>query len=218
MCIIILTFPFQEDGFSRHLAEGQTVHATPIEITYLAPAHDTGRTGPEVDVRPPGDEAEWREAAALLDEFAGSLRSMADVDLSALQPGFGRELDDLAATYGTDDATLYMALDRGFAVGMVAVRFHCDRTAELKRMYVRRAARGRGVADRLVARVVGIAATRGCSSVWLETLPGPMDPAIAVYRRCGFAMASREGTLDRTDTIVMERVMERTSDHDGERP
>lgn len=196
------------------------MHTTPIEITHLAPAHGSRRTGldVEVDVRPPVDEAGWREAAALLHEFARSLRSMAGVDLRALQQGFGRELDDLAAVYGTDDATLFMAVDRGRAVGIVALRFHCDRTAELKRMYVRRAARGRGVADRLVARVVGTAAARGCTSVWLETLPGPMDRAIAVYRRCGFVTASRDGTLDRTDTIVMERVMERPSDHEGERP
>jgi hypothetical protein len=33
-------------------------------------------------------------------------------------------------------------------------------------------------------------------------------PAIAVYRRCGFVEARRRGTLDRADTIVMERTID----------
>lgn len=163
------------------------------------------RAGFGVEVRSPVDEWEWRQASALLHDFAEWVHAAAGVDLSAEQQHFGRELDNLAAVYSADDAGMFIALDHGLAVGMVAVRYHADHTAELKRMYVRRAARGRGIADRLALRVVDAAATRGCTAVWLETLPGPMDPAVAVYRRCGFTEVRRRGTLDRPDIIVMER-------------
>lgn len=167
-----------------------------------------GRTDVGVEVRTPADEWEWRQASALLHDFAEWVRGVAGVDLSAEQASFARELDDLEAVYTADDADMFVAVERGLAVGIVAARYHGDRSAELKRMYVRRMARGKGIADRLASEVVNAAASRGCMSVWLETLPGPMDPAIGVYHRCGFVQTQRRGTLDRAGIIVMERAVD----------
>ena len=161
-----------------------------------------------VEVRLPTNAWEWRQASALLHDFAEWVRVGAGIDLRAQQPAFGRELDDLVAAYAADDADMFVAFEERLAVGIVAVRYHADRSAELKRMYVRRVARGKGIAEQLAWRVVAAAAARGCSDVWLETLPGVMDPAIVVYRRCGFVTATRSGTLDRTDTMVMQRTID----------
>jgi GNAT superfamily N-acetyltransferase len=184
--------------------DGRGAHAGRRRDAEAVPA----RTGFGVEVRPPADAWEWRQASGLLHDFAEWVHVVAGVDLGEAQPAIGRELDDLASVYGADDADMFMALDEGLAVGIVAVRYHGDRSAELKRMYVRPVARGKGIADRLALRIVAAAASRECSDVWLETLPGPMDPAIAVYRRCGFVEARRRGTLDRTDTIVMDRTID----------
>ena len=107
--------------------------------------------------------------------------------------------------YGGDGSDMFVAFDDGLAVGTVAVRYHCDGTAELKRMYVRSAARGRGIADLLAERAVAAAGERGCRSIWLETLRGVMDPAISVYRRHGFVPSRRGGTLSVGGIVVMER-------------
>lgn len=50
------------------------------------------------------------------------------------------------------------------------------------------------------------AAARGCHAAWLETLRGPMDRAIAVYPRNGFAELPEPGRRLALDgVVVMER-------------
>lgn len=163
----------------------------------------------EPSIRPPESEAEWRQATALLHDFGDWILAASGLDLWQEQRGFADEAADLAATYNGGDAAMFVAFDRDLAVGTVAVRFHSDQSAELKRMYVRRAARGSGLADRLVRQVIEIAVDRGCSCVWLETLRGPMDPAIAVYTRTGFVESPRRGTLGQDDIVVMEHSLGR---------
>ena len=57
--------------------------------------------------------------------------------------------------------------------------------------------------------MIADATERQCHTVWLETVRGAMDPAIAVYRRTGFAeSATRPPTLSVDGVIVMERILE----------
>ena len=75
-------------------------------------------------------------------------------------------------------------------------------------MYVRPVARGRGIADQLIEAAVAGATERQCHTVWLETVRGAMDPAIAMYRRNGFIeSSSRPTTLSTEGAIVMERIL-----------
>ena len=56
--------------------------------------------------------------------------------------------------------------------------------------------------------MIADATERQCHTVWLETVRGAMDPAIAVYRRNGFAeSATRPPTLSVDGVIVMERLL-----------
>jgi GNAT superfamily N-acetyltransferase len=60
-----------------------------------------------------------------------------------------------------------------------------ERTAELKRMYVRPPARGRGVARLLLAELERAAAAAGYAQLWLET--GLSQPeAMALYESAGY--------------------------------
>ncbi|MEV4111527.1 GNAT family N-acetyltransferase [Nonomuraea sp. NPDC049695] len=62
-----------------------------------------------------------------------------------------------------------------------------DGAAELKRMYVTAAARGRGVARRLLAEAERIATAHGHPEIRLET--GVRQPeAIALYTRAGYTI------------------------------
>lgn len=59
---------------------------------------------------------------------------------------------------------------------------------------------------------IDFASEHGCRDVWLETVRGPMDPAIALYRRNGFDDAPvREATLRVPGILVMERQLQTTS-------
>lgn len=159
-----------------------------------------------ISIRRASEDADWQQAVALLHDHVEWMRAWTDFDPVAEQPSLAAELDRLAEHYGTENAAVLLADLRATCVGAVAIRCHADGSAELKRMYVRPVGRGRGVADRLVEAAVAFAAQRGCRSVWLETVRGSMEAAIAVYRRNGFADApGRVATLSMKGVVVMER-------------
>jgi putative acetyltransferase len=157
-------------------------------------------------VRRASSGADWREATTLLHDYVEWVRGWTGTDPIAEQPQLHADLACPADQYAADDAALYLVDWRAIAVGVIAIRVEPDGTAELKRMYVRPVARGRGVADRLIDAAVAGATKRQCQTVWLETLRGAMDPAIAVYRRNGFVESStRPPTLGMDGVVVMER-------------
>jgi len=78
----------------------------------------------------------------------------------------------------------FVARDGDAAVGCGGVALF-DTFAEVKRMYVRPAARGSGVADALLARIEAEARAAGRTTLRLET--GIHQPAaIRLYERAGF--------------------------------
>jgi GNAT superfamily N-acetyltransferase len=75
--------------------------------------------------------------------------------------------------------------DAGRPLGCVALHRRDDASFEIKRMYVRPEARGRGVADRLLAEIETRARALGATKIKLET--GLAQPeAMAVYERNGY--------------------------------
>jgi len=78
----------------------------------------------------------------------------------------------------------FVAAVDGAAVGCGGVALF-DGFAEAKRMYVRPAARGRGVAQALLARIEGEARAAGHRVLCLETGDQQRD-ALRLYRRWGF--------------------------------
>lgn len=159
-------------------------------------------------IRSASTGADWIAASALLHDHVEWMRGWTSFDPLAAQPALTAELDDLADHYNGDDAVMLIAEWKGLAVGTVAVRVHHDGSAELKRMFVRPVARGRGIGDGLVAAAVAAAADRGCHTLWLETVDGAMHAAIELYRRHGFTVASsRPATLTIDGVVVMERAI-----------
>jgi GNAT superfamily N-acetyltransferase len=154
-------------------------------------------------------DVDWLQATALLHDYVEWIRNQTEIDPLAAHPQLRADLACLAERYTADDAALYLAAWHAMAIGAVAIRALPDGTAELKRMYVRPIARGHGIADRLIDVAIAGAVERQRRTIWLETVRGAMDPAIAVYRRNGFAESStRLPTLPLDGAIVMERIVE----------
>ena len=107
--------------------------------------------------------------------------------LGELSERYGGSGDD--TPIGDDDFTppdgaFFVADDGERLVGCAGWRRHGD-DAELKRMYTAKAARGRGLARRLLATVEESARAAGCRRVILET--GDRQPeAIALYESAGY--------------------------------
>jgi putative acetyltransferase len=69
--------------------------------------------------------------------------------------------------------------------GCVGVRFLDSKTAEMKRLYVRAAHRGKGLGRALAEAAIGVARKAGCNRIVLDTLP-KMREAQGLYRTLRF--------------------------------
>ncbi|MFT4466253.1 MAG: GNAT family N-acetyltransferase [Sodalis sp. (in: enterobacteria)] len=74
----------------------------------------------------------------------------------------------------------------GFPASCGAVLLQGGGFGEIKRLYIRPAYRGRRLGEQLIARLERLAATDLCHQLRLET-GIHQQPAIALYRRCGYA-------------------------------
>jgi GNAT superfamily N-acetyltransferase len=80
---------------------------------------------------------------------------------------------------------LLVATLDGEPVGCVALKFHGPEPAEVKRMWVARDARGRGLGRRLLAEAEAEAAARGVGTLRLETNRA-LTEAMGLYRSAGY--------------------------------
>jgi putative acetyltransferase len=112
-----------------------------------------------------------------------ALLRLADDWYATLYPAESNHLLDIAALR-QPGTTFFAARESGRLLGFGAVSERGD-YAEIKRMYVAAAARGRKLGRRLLDRLEAHALTRGIRCFRLET--GIRQPeAIALYRRAGY--------------------------------
>ena len=99
-----------------------------------------------------------------------------------------------------DDVIFLMARENGTPVGCGALQLHSG-YGELKSMYVIPEARGKRLAQALVAALENLARERGFSEVKLET--GIYSPAvIRTYERAGYVRCERFGDYPFSPTSV----------------
>ena len=99
------------------------------------------------------------------------------VDVPCCFADFEREVASLPGEY-----RLFLAEANA---GCVAIRFLDSNTAEMKRLYVRSAHRGKGLGRALAEVAIGTARQAGCTRIVLDTLP-KMQEAQALYRALQF--------------------------------
>ncbi len=130
-------------------------------------------------VRTNSDNPDFRELVALLDQ-----------DL-ALRDGAEHSF---YAAYNKIDALteVVVAYCDGHAVGCGAFKKYAERTAEIKRMYVRPEYRGRGIAGAVLRELEAWAAANGCTEAILET--GKKQPeAIRLYQKSNYILIPNYG-------------------------
>ncbi len=119
-------------------------------------------------------------ARTLFREYAASI----GIDLSF--QGFQAELDGLPGKYAPPRGALFIAREDSLPLGCVAIRpLDEPEIAELKRLYVRPAGRGKGVGKALTRHAIDRARAIGYRALRLDTL-ATMKDAQSLYRKLGF--------------------------------
>ena len=115
----------------------------------------------------------------LFDEYAASI----DIDL-AFQ-NFDQELIHLEDMYMPPEGALLLAERDGIPAGCVALRKMDSWRCEMKRLYVRKKFRGKGVGQALCRKIIVKGRQLGYREMFLDTL-STMVAAQTLYRSHGF--------------------------------
>lgn len=96
-----------------------------------------------------------------------------------------RELQEIAVEYNSPTGALLLVYDGDRAIACAGIRRIDSQIAELKRMFVDPAYRGRQLGPQLLQMAIEEARNLGYRSIRLDTVP-TMHAAIKLYRSVGF--------------------------------
>lgn len=129
-----------------------------------------------VPVTSDGDIAAVRQ---LFEEYSASLA----VDLTLQH--IDHEMSSLPGSYSPPRGALFLARADGSPAGCIGLRPFSESVGELKRLYLRPAFRGRGLARALVSGAIAAAKGIGYRALVLDSLDS-MPAAISLYKSFGF--------------------------------
>ena len=126
------------------------------------------------------------ELIPLYEEYGAMLLETDPVFARSLaQQKYDEEILHLEEKYGPPKGQIYLVFVDGELAGCVGMKPSDDSHAELKRLYVRPAFRGRNLGETLTRRIMDDARKAGYRYLRLDTLPG-LKSALKLYRRLGF--------------------------------
>ncbi len=124
--------------------------------------------------------AQIAQARELFLEYAESL------GFSLCFQSFDQELAGLPGDYAPPDGRLLLAKYHGELAGCVALHKLEEGICEMKRLYLRRQFRGKGLGRKLAETIMAEARTIGYRCMRLDTVEPIMKDAVALYRLLGF--------------------------------
>ncbi|MFY9780975.1 MAG: GNAT family N-acetyltransferase [Candidatus Baltobacteraceae bacterium] len=133
------------------------------------------------------------EASAIVDEYCDAI----DVAVR----------DETLLPYFRDGCGLWLAREGAITLGCIALRPlpAIEGACEVKRLYVRPAFRGRGVADLLLDALHGYASACGYGAAYLDT-KDDLRAAIRFYERRGYEPCARYNDNPQA-TVFMRRAL-----------
>jgi putative acetyltransferase len=131
-------------------------------------------------IRPATSPTDWEAARELFREYEREIEAACCFD------GFEKELAEIDSRYSPPEGRLLLARDGDEPVGCAAIRRLEGDVAEGRRLYLRPDARGHGLGGALVLALLDEAHAAGFRTIRIETLPGKMSAAAAMYRQLGF--------------------------------
>lgn len=130
-------------------------------------------------------QAETAEHLAIVRELM--LEYAAWLEFKLCFQGFDEELRTLSDKYAPPRGRLLLALWEQEPAGIGALRpLDENGVCEMKRLYVRPKFRGHAIGRAVAEKLIQDSCAIGYKLMRLDTIPGKMDRAIALYRMLGF--------------------------------
>ena len=141
-------------------------------------------------IHPATTDTDLEAVRALCWDYRTALMAVSPVEERLTQtfypePKYAALMADLAQAHARPDGIILLATDAGQPVGCAMSHALFPDTSEIKRLFVTPAARGSGVARRLVQALLDQATADGFARVVLDTSVN-LAPACALYRATGF--------------------------------
>ena len=141
--------------------------------------------------------SDFSEAKVLFLEYAKEL----NVDLCFQD--FNKELQEISSIYNSPSGILLLLKNENSFIGCIGLRKTSDEISEMKRMYIKKEFRGKGLSRNLISKLFSFARKMNYKSVRLDTLP-QMKEAISLYQSLGF----KETTPYRFNPVEGTKYME----------
>ena len=133
-----------------------------------------------IEIRQAETEHDIESARTLFREYETWL------GMSLCFQGFEEEMANLPGKYAPPEGRLYLAFVDDELAGCIALRKFEDGICEMKRLYLRENARGQGLGNQLIEKLIDEARSIGYSKMRLDTYPPKMGKAVRLYESHSF--------------------------------
>jgi putative acetyltransferase len=146
-------------------------------------------------------EGQIADARALFRDYEAWL------GMSLCFQNFEEEVATLPGKYAPPRGRLYVAYDNREPIGCIALREIAPGICEMKRLYLRDAARGKGVGVSLIEQIIADAREIGYEKMRLDTYPPKMGKAVSLYEAHGFYEIPAYYDNPHDGVLYMEKVL-----------
>ena len=87
---------------------------------------------------------------------------------------------------------VWVAYEENLPVGCIAYRTKADGIGEVKRLFVKKEYRGKGISKELLRVIERHAGEQGCTKLFLDTRI-TLEPAVSLYRADGYEIIFQQG-------------------------
>lgn len=124
-------------------------------------------------------EQDFKDTKDLFLEYANSL------NFELCFQNFEKEISDIPSQYSEPSGAIILCYDEDKPIGCVGLRKFGEGICEMKRLYLRKGARGKGTGRILAERIIEKAKELGYKKMQLDTIE-TMKEAISLYKSIGF--------------------------------